>query len=114
MTIDGATIAVTAAPGVLPAGTALRAQPVNDAGIAQAVEAVMGGAGVYTHRQYRVEALYGENNVILPDFEQGVPVVRVEGLNLPADARVAVYDEYAPGAYEIAATVNIDENAIQV
>ena len=113
VTIDGAIFTVTAAPGVLPEGAALWVQPVNDAGIARAVEAVIGGSGVNTHRQYRVELLYGENNVILPDFEQGVPVVRVEGLNLSADARVAVYDEYVPGAYEIAATLNAGENAIE-
>ena len=106
VTIDGAVIAVTAEAGVFPEGAALRVEAVNSEAAARAVEAAVGVEGVYVHRQYRVEIVDGANNVILPDYEQGVPAVRVEGLDLPAGSRVAVYDETVPGAYEIGARVN--------
>ena len=106
VTIDGAVIAVTAEAGVFPAGAALRVEAVNSETVAQAVEAAVGVEGVYVHRQYRVEIVDSANNVILPDYEQGVPAVRVEGLDLPAGSRVAVYDYTVPGAYEIDARVN--------
>ena len=98
VTIDGAVIAVTAEAGVFPEGAALRVEAVGSEAAAQAVEAAVGVEGVYVHRQYRVEIVDGANNVILPDYEQGVPAVHVEGLNLPAGSRVAVYDETVPGA----------------
>ena len=83
---------------MFPEGAALRVEAVGSEAAAQAVEAAVGVEGVYVHRQYRVEIVDGANNVILPDYEQGVPAVHVEGLNLPAGSRVAVYDETVPGA----------------
>ena len=112
VTIGDVTIGVTANAGAFPAGSALQVTEVSDDEIARAVEAAIGAEGICTHRQYRVEVLDAAGNVILPDFEQGAPVVRVEGLNLPADARVAFYDEYAPGAYELEAAVDVEGSAI--
>jgi len=59
-----------------------------------------------------MEVVDGSDHVIMPDSEQGESVVRMAGLNLPADTHVAVYDEFAPGAYTINATIDADGDAI--
>ena len=106
--IDSAAFSVT---GMFPEGAALKVSKVEDEAIARAVEAAVGEAGVYTHRLYRVEVADGENGVTLPASEKA-PVVRAEGLDLPAGARVALYDEAVQGAYEIDAQVKDGGNAI--
>ena len=112
VSVDGVTFRVTSAAGAFPEDAALRVTPWEDAGIVEAVEAAFGAEGVYTHRQYRLELLDSAENVILPSLEQGVPAVRVEGLDLSAEARVAVYDEGMQGVYEIGAKVLSEDNAM--
>ena len=113
VTLDGVTFAVTADAGVFPEDAVLRVQEAENAAITEAAETAIGAEGIYTHHLYTIEVLDAVGNVILPDFEQGTPVVRAIGLNLPDDARVTLYDDYAQAAYEINAKVNTDADAIE-
>ena len=113
VTLDDATVTVTAGAGVFPEGVSLSAGLAEDADICATLEALIGEAGVYTHRLYRVQVLDEAENAVLPDFEQGAAVVRVEGLNLPAETRVAMYDEALEGVLELSAVVDVEGNAIE-
>ena len=104
--LDSVIIYVTANAGVYPANAALKVEAVEDDSIAQAVETAIGEDGVYTHRLYRIAVTDEDGLAAMPDYQQGTPAARVEGLNLPADARVVMFDAAQKKVFDIDATVN--------
>ena len=112
VTVDGATFNVTAGAGVFPDGATLRVEKVEDDAVIQTFEGAFDPAD-YIHRLYRVEVLDAADHIIMPDIEHGTPMLRVEGLNLPEDARVVMYDEAQDLLFDIEAIIKADENAIE-
>ena len=90
--IDGVTIALSAGAGVFPEGASLRVSAAADADIPLAVERALGGG--YVHHQYHVAVVGPDGAAISPDHAQGVPMVRVAGIDAAERPSVAMLDGY--------------------
>ena len=104
--VGSAVFTFSADAGVFPNRAALSVEAVEDAAFAEAVEAAIGAEGVYTHRMYRVAAFDADGSGILPDFQRGIPRALAEGLSLPADTRVALYDAREQAIHIIASSAD--------
>lgn len=107
--LDDVTICVSGAEGVFPEGATLHVEKVEDQAAADAVEALFSTEGEYKHLQYRVEVLDAAGNVILPNVSEEQPMVRVRGLNVTGDIRVALFDDVSKSAFEVEAESNEGE-----
>ena len=107
--LDDVTICVSGAEGVFPEGATLHVEKVEDQAAADAVEALFSTEGANKHLQYRIEVLDAAGNVILPNVSEEQPMVRVRGLNVTGDIRVALFDDVSKSAFEVEAESNEGE-----